>query len=48
MVQKFWLGQQEKDVNIHWMKWEKMGVSKCQGDLRFREFESFNKALLAK
>jgi hypothetical protein len=37
MMQKFW-----------WGKWDRMGVSKAQGGLGFRDLVCFKKALLAK
>jgi len=37
-----------KESNVHWMCWEKMGRSKMEGGLGFRELTIFNKALLAK
>ena len=33
---------------IHWRKWENLCVSKLDGSLGFKDFESFNLALLAK
>jgi hypothetical protein len=48
LMQRFWWGHKENNSKIHWMCWEKMGVSKARGDLRFRDLVLFNKALLAK
>jgi hypothetical protein len=48
MMQKFWWGHQANQSKIHWMSWEKMGVSKACGGMGFRDLVCFNKALLAK
>jgi ribonuclease HI len=48
MMQKFWWGNQENGSHIHWMKWSRMGLSKNQGGMGFRDLVCFNKALLAK
>jgi hypothetical protein len=48
LMQRFWWGHKENNSKIHWMSWEKMGVSKEQGRLGFRDLIMFNKALLAK
>jgi hypothetical protein len=48
MMQNFWTRQQEKEAKIHWVKWDKMGASKCQGGLGFHELESLKKTLLEK
>lgn len=48
MMQRFWWRHQEHEKGIHWMKWERMGVSKSHEGMGFRDLESFNKAMLAK
>ena len=46
LMQRFWWGHKENSFKIHWMSWEKMGTSKDQGGLGFRDLIMFNKALL--
>jgi hypothetical protein len=48
LMQRFWWGHKENTAKIHWMSWEKMGISENQGGLGFRDLVMFNKALLAK
>jgi hypothetical protein len=48
LMQRFWWGHMNKESRIHWMSWGRMGITKEKGGLGFREFSSFNKAMLAK
>jgi ribonuclease HI len=48
LMQKFWWGHQDNNSRIHWMSWGRLGLSKATGGMGFRDFLSFNKALLAK
>jgi hypothetical protein len=48
ITQRFWWGHQENVKKIHWMSWEKMGWSKSQGGMGFRDLQCFIKELLAK
>jgi hypothetical protein len=47
-MQRFWLGHKENTSKIHSMSWEKLGTSKDQWGLGFRDLTMFNKALMAK
>ena len=47
LMQKFWWGHQNKS-KVYWMSWSRMSLAKADGGLGYRDFESFNKALLAK
>jgi hypothetical protein len=46
-MRKFWRGHQDKNSRVSWMR-ECMGLLKEFGGMGFRDFTSFNKALLAK
>ncbi|XP_041027032.1 uncharacterized protein LOC121267250 [Juglans microcarpa x Juglans regia] len=48
IMHKFWWGQHEAKRKIHWVAWSKMGRSKADGGMGFRDLEGFNLALLAK
>ena len=47
-MRKFWWGSKENKSRVNWMSWGRSGLSKEAGGLGFRDFMSFNKALLAK
>jgi hypothetical protein len=48
LMQNFWWSHMLKTSRIHWMSWERMGRSKAEGGLGFRDLVLFNLALLAK
>jgi hypothetical protein len=48
LMQNFWWEHQTNTNKIHWMSWERMGFSKNQGGLGFRDLVIFNQTLLAK
>ncbi|KAF5459990.1 hypothetical protein F2P56_019894, partial [Juglans regia] len=48
VIRNFWWGQQKNEHRTHWVSWEKMGKTKSEWWLGFRDFEAFNKAMLAK
>jgi hypothetical protein len=48
LMQRFWWGYKDNDRKILWMSWSKMGMSKSQRGMGFRDLVAFNKALLAK
>jgi hypothetical protein len=47
-VSLFWWGKNYESKRVPWMSWKRMGISKFQGEMGFRDLEVFNKALLAK
>ena len=48
MLAGYWWGDKGSKKRIHWKNWEHLCCSKLDGGLGFRDFESFNLALLAK
>jgi ribonuclease HI len=48
LMMRFFWGHKENEKRIHWMSWNKMGISKKHGGMGFRDLVCFNKALLAK
>ena len=48
LMQKFWWSHFNKDSNVHWMSWKRMGVAKKMGGMRFWDLHAFNIVLLAK
>ncbi|XP_024195789.1 uncharacterized mitochondrial protein AtMg00310-like [Rosa chinensis] len=44
----FWWGYTDTKSKIHWNAWPKLCEAKSKGGIGFREFNTFNKALLAK
>lgn len=47
-IANFWWGGDPESKGIHWASWSRATQSKLQGGLGFREFKSFNLAMLAK
>jgi hypothetical protein len=48
MMAQFWWGHKENDSKMAWLSWERLGMAKEKGSLRYRDLENFNLALLAK
>ncbi|CAN0914650.1 Uncharacterized mitochondrial protein AtMg00310 [Linum grandiflorum] len=45
---RFWWGQRDDIRKTHWINWKKLCPPKEEGDLGFRDFQTFNQALLAR
>jgi hypothetical protein len=48
IIAQFWWGDDEKGKKMHWYAWWKMCFPKKEGGVGFRDFHSFNLAMLAK
>ncbi|XP_074293389.1 putative mitochondrial protein AtMg00310 [Silene latifolia] len=48
LVSCFWWGSERGKRKIPWIAWSKLCQPKCKGGLGFRDYMSFNKALLGK
>ena len=48
MCAKFWWGWVSNERRSHWKNWEKLTLSKKDGEMGFRDLRAFNLAMLAK
>lgn len=48
LVRNFWWGEKDSKKKIHWRKWSVTAAPRFSGGIGFKDFEGFNKALLAK
>lgn len=48
VVARFFWGGDENKRKMHWRKWREIAIPKSEGGLGFRDFLTFNQALLAK
>jgi hypothetical protein len=47
-ISRFWWGCNNNSHQCSWLSWDKMGASKAQGGIGFKDLETFNSTLLAK
>lgn len=48
ILTKFWWGAKNGERKIHWMRWERLAISKFQGGVGFRFFSDFDTSLPGK
>lgn len=44
----YWWSRETGKRSMHWLSWKRLGLPKKEGDLSFRDIESFNIAMLGK
>lgn len=47
-IANYWWGSSADNRHIHWLRWDRLTLTKCDGGMGFRDLRMFNLALLGK